>query len=197
MSTGRSGTTSPSITLGGLELQRLDPYRWLIPRQGRMRVEGLIFADESLMGDILAPGHGGEEAVRQVANVACLPGIVGRSIGMPDLHWGYGFAIGGVAAFDPNEGGVVSPGGVGYDINCGVRLLRSDLSRQEGLPYLPPLMNQIMRDVPAGVGSQEGVDELRRELPRHPPAPLPGSRKSGPCPRRGERARGPPPSRGG
>jgi tRNA-splicing ligase RtcB len=98
-----------------MELVRLDPYRWLIPKQGNMRVDGLIFADRSLIRDIRSG-----EAVQQVANVAQLPGIVGRSIGMPDIHWGYGFAIGGVAAFDPEEGGVVSPGGVGYDINCGV-----------------------------------------------------------------------------
>jgi tRNA-splicing ligase RtcB (3'-phosphate/5'-hydroxy nucleic acid ligase) len=139
---------------GNLELRQLDPWRWLIPRQGRMRVEGLIYADDALMDQILEPGQGGDEAVRQVANVACLPGIVGRSIGMPDIHWGYGFAIGGVAAFDPEDGGVVSPGGVGYDINCGVRLLRSDLSEAEVRPHLVGLMNQIMRDVPAGIGSR-------------------------------------------
>jgi tRNA-splicing ligase RtcB len=115
-----------------------------------MRAEGLIYADHALMEALRAEG---EEAVRQVANVACLPGIVGRSIGMPDIHWGYGFAIGGVAAFDPDAGGVVSPGGVGYDINCGVRLLRSDLRAADVRPKLVPLMNQIMRDVPAGVGS--------------------------------------------
>ena len=81
-----------------MELVRLDPYRWLIPKQGKMRVDGLIFADRNLIRDIR-----GGEAVQQVANVAQLPGIVGRSIGMPDIHWGYGFAIGGVAAFDPEE----------------------------------------------------------------------------------------------
>jgi len=91
----------------GLELVRLDPYRWLIPRKGKMRVDGLIFADDTLIQDIRRG-----EAVKQVANVAELPGIVGRSIGMPDIHWGYGFAIGGVAAFDPDQGGDVSPGGV-------------------------------------------------------------------------------------
>ncbi len=131
-----------------LELRRLDDYRWLIPRQGDMRVDGLIYADANLMEDI-----SGDEAVKQVANVACLPGIVGRSIGMPDIHWGYGFAIGGVAAFDPEEGGVVSPGGVGYDINCGVRLLRSNLTAAEIEPQLSRLMDQLMRDIPAGVGA--------------------------------------------
>lgn len=142
------------IELGGLELHRVDPCRWIIPRQGKMRVEGIIYADDRLMEELASPGHGGEEAVRQVANVACLPGIVGRSIGMPDIHWGYGFAIGGVAAFDPQEGGVVSPGGVGYDINCGVRLLRTDLMEGDVRPHLSTLMDQIMRDVPAGVGSR-------------------------------------------
>ncbi|MGH7540609.1 MAG: RtcB family protein [Gemmatimonadota bacterium] len=121
----------------------------MIPKQGRMNVDGLVYADRRLMEAIRA-----DEALRQVANVACLPGIVGRSIGMPDLHWGYGFAIGGVAAFDPDRGGVVSPGGVGYDINCGVRLLRSKLTIDEVRPKVPELMNQVMRDVPAGVGAR-------------------------------------------
>ncbi|MDX1392833.1 MAG: RtcB family protein [Gemmatimonadota bacterium] len=119
-----------------------------------MNVDGLLYADERLIADIR-----GDDAVRQVANVACLPGIVGRSIGMPDIHWGYGFAIGGVAAFDPDEGGVISPGGVGYDINCGVRLIRSDLDVEDARPRMEALMNRIMRDVPAGVGS--GYDDFR------------------------------------
>src|SRR5206468_4714450 len=105
-------------------VERADRYRWRVPRQGGMRTEGLIFADEGLMRDLE-----GDQAVRQVANVAHLPGIVGPAIAMPDIHWGYGFPIGGVAAFDEEEG-VVSPGGVGYDINCGVRLLRSSLPRE-------------------------------------------------------------------
>jgi len=130
-----------------LELVRLDPYRWLIPRTGKMRVDALIFANDKLMRDIR-----GDEAVKQVANVAQLPGIVGRSIGMPDIHWGYGFAIGGVAAFDPARGGVVSPGGVGYDINCGVRLLRSNISSRDLTPHLPTIMDRLFQTVPAGVG---------------------------------------------
>jgi tRNA-splicing ligase RtcB len=112
-----------------------------------MRVDGLIFADEGLMRDIRK-----DEAVKQVANVAELPGIVGRSIGMPDIHWGYGFAIGGVAAFDPLAGGVVSPGGVGYDINCGVRLLRTDLELKDVRPRLRAIMDGLFDTVPAGVG---------------------------------------------
>jgi tRNA-splicing ligase RtcB (3'-phosphate/5'-hydroxy nucleic acid ligase) len=131
-----------------LEIRRLDEFRWLIPRQGRMHVDGVIYADDTLMEDIR-----GGEAAQQVANVACLPGIVGRSIGMPDIHWGYGFAIGGVAAFDPDRGGVVSPGGVGYDINCGVRLLRTGLSESEVRGRLDGLMDRLYDRIPAGVGA--------------------------------------------
>ena len=141
-----------------LEVEALDAWRWLIPRQGKMRTEGLVYADARMMEDLRR-----DEALRQVANVACLPGIVGRSIGMPDIHWGYGFAIGGVAAFDPELGGVISPGGVGYDINCGVRLLRSDLLEGEIRPHLASLMNQIMRDVPAGVGAHQRRERLTDE----------------------------------
>ncbi|MFQ5537557.1 MAG: RtcB family protein [Gemmatimonadota bacterium] len=149
-----------------LKVERVDGYRWRIPRQGRMRVEGLIFADDRLMADIR-----GDEAVRQVANVAMLPGIVGRSIGMPDIHWGYGFAIGGVAAFDPGDGGVISPGGVGYDINCGVRLLRSDLQAQDVRPRLAALMDELYMSIPAGVGRGYkkhvlGAADIRRILTR-------------------------------
>src|SRR5688572_10829472 len=135
-------------------LKRLDHFRWLIPREGAMRVDGLIFASESLMRSIRA-----DEAVQQVANVATLPGIVGRSIGMPDIHWGYGFAIGGVAAFDPDQGGIVSPGGVGYDINCGVRLLRSDLHVHDVRPRMAALMDRLFADIPAGVG--KGYESLK------------------------------------
>ncbi len=130
-----------------IQVRQVDRYRWLVPKQGPMRVDGLVFADRRLMADVR-----GDQALQQVVNVATLPGIVGHSIAMPDIHWGYGFPIGGVAAFDPDEGGVVSPGGVGYDINCGVRLLRSDLVVGDIRPKLRELMNQIMRDVPAGVG---------------------------------------------
>jgi tRNA-splicing ligase RtcB len=130
-----------------MELVRLDQYRWLIPKHGKMRVDGLVFADAGLM-----QGIRGDEALQQVANVAELPGIVGRSIGMPDIHWGYGFAIGGVAAFDPERGGVISPGGVGYDINCGVRLLRSNVTRDELRPRLRTLMDRLFESVPAGIG---------------------------------------------
>jgi tRNA-splicing ligase RtcB len=149
---------APSDTGGPIagehRLEPIDEWRWRVPRIGGMRVEGLVYADRHLLADILEDETGGVEAIRQVANVATLPGIVGRSIGMPDIHWGYGFPIGGVAAFDPEDGGIVSPGGVGYDINCGVRLLRSGLLEADVRPRMTELMNQIMRDLPAGMGAR-------------------------------------------
>lgn len=92
-------------------LTRIDDYRYMIAKHDRMRVNGLVYVDEGLLGVL-----GTDESVKQVENVACLPGILGASMAMPDIHWGYGFPIGGVAAFDAEEG-VISPGGVGYDIN--------------------------------------------------------------------------------
>ena len=94
-----------------MKLQQIDAYRWRIPREGKMRVDGVVYADERMLADIRE-----DESLQQVANVAHLPGIVAASIAMPDIHWGYGFPIGGVAAMDAEEG-VISPGGVGYDIN--------------------------------------------------------------------------------
>lgn len=129
-------------------LHKLDDHRWLIPKSARpwMRTDGIIYASESLLQHILA-----DKAPEQVANVAALPGIVGRSMAMPDIHWGYGFAIGGVAATDADTG-VISPGGVGFDINCGVRLLRTDLTESEVKPKIKELVDQIFRDVPTGFG---------------------------------------------
>jgi tRNA-splicing ligase RtcB len=98
-------------TVGEFKLDKVDDYRWRIPRQGKMRTDGIIYTDERMLDDIRK-----DQSLAQVANVAWLPGIVGQSLAMPDIHWGYGFPIGGVAAFDVSEG-VVSPGGVGYDIN--------------------------------------------------------------------------------
>jgi len=94
-----------------LKIEKIDPFRWRIPQQGKMRTHGVVYADDEMMGTIQK-----DQSLSQVANVAWLPGIVGPSMAMPDIHWGYGFPIGGVAAFDLDEG-VVSPGGVGYDIN--------------------------------------------------------------------------------
>jgi len=94
-----------------IQIQQVDDYRWRIPREGRMQVEGIVYADERLMADIRD-----DQSLQQVVNVAHLPGILRASMAMPDIHWGYGFPIGGVAAMDADDG-VVSPGGVGYDIN--------------------------------------------------------------------------------
>lgn len=135
------------------QLRKLDRYRWLVPRSIRadMKSDALIYADEQLLENIL-----GDLSIEQAMNVACLPGIVGRSLAMPDIHQGYGFPIGGVAATD-SERGVISPGGVGFDINCGVRLLGSTLHRDEVTPKLRELVNQLFRDVPSGTGSQGPV----------------------------------------
>jgi tRNA-splicing ligase RtcB len=130
-----------------IKVQQIDACRWRIPREGAMRTDGLVFADRAMMATLQK-----EQALEQVRNVATLPGIVGPSIAMPDIHWGYGFPIGGVAAFDEKEG-VVSPGGVGYDINCGVRLLRTGLTVNEVRPRIEKLADELFRNVPSGVGS--------------------------------------------
>jgi tRNA-splicing ligase RtcB len=132
---------------------KLNDYLWEIPQQGGMRVPGRIFASEKLIQEM-------DEKVReQVSNVAMLPGIQNASIAMPDAHWGYGFPIGGVAAFDPEEGGVISMGGVGFDISCGVRTMKTGMSRDEVMPRLKMFVDQLFSRVPAGVGS-EGMIKL-------------------------------------
>lgn len=147
------------------KIRRIDPARIEIPADYKegMHVKGIIYVDELLEKE-LEP-----QAIDQVANVATLPGIVGASMAMPDIHTGYGFAIGGVAAFDLKEG-IVSPGGVGYDINCGVRLLRSNLTRQEVLPKLENLVSLLYSEIPSGVGSKGkirlGPEDQKRILVR-------------------------------
>ncbi|MGE5585302.1 MAG: RtcB family protein [Bacillota bacterium] len=130
-------------------LERVDEFRWRIPVAYKpgMRVPGTIYADERHIDHIRA-----DQAPEQVANAAFLPGMVGTSLAMPDIHWGYGFAIGGVGATLADEG-VISPGGVGFDINCGVRMLRTNLFEEDVRPRLEQLVNQLFRDVPSGVGS--------------------------------------------
>lgn len=142
-------------------LERLDACRWRIPRSYKagMRVDGLIFAN-----DVLIDAIRNDQSPEQVANVACLPGIVGHSLAMPDIHWGYGFCIGGVAATDPEEGGVISPGGVGYDINCGVRLIRTDLTFRDVEPRLSRLIDRLFDNVPCGVGRGGAVTFKKGEL---------------------------------
>ena len=130
-------------------LEPIDECCWRIPRSYKsgMAVEGRIFADDRLMEQIRA-----DQAPEQVANVAFLPGIQEASLAMPDIHWGYGFCIGGVCVTDPAAGGVVSPGGVGYDINCGVRLMRTNLGHDDVQPNIEQLTEQLFRKIPAGVG---------------------------------------------
>ncbi len=129
--------------------RKIDEVRWELPKGFKpgMRVPGLVFASEKLMKQIE------RGAVEQLANVATLPGIYKYSIAMPDIHEGYGFPIGGVAAFDAYEG-VISPGGVGFDINCGVRLIRTDLSENEVRPKLRQLVDTLFSNVPSGLGSR-------------------------------------------
>ncbi len=141
-------------------LERIDEVRWRIPRDQRpdMRVDGLVFADDDLMSNLR-----GDPALVQVANVATLPGIVGASLAMPDVHWGYGFPIGGVAAVR-RDGGVISPGGIGFDINCGVRLIRSDLTHVDLAKHLDRLADALFAAVPSGVGASIGHRLSRAEL---------------------------------
>jgi len=124
-------------------------FRWCIPKSYKngMRVDGIIYADENLIQLIRS-----DPAPEQVANVAFLPGIQSASLAMPDIHWGYGFPIGGVCATDPTEGGVISPGGVGYDINCGVRLVRTNLKFDDVQPQLTILIEALFHQIPTGVG---------------------------------------------
>lgn len=131
-----------------ITLRQLDDYRWEIPPTGKMRTRGLIYCTKDMIPDIRQ-----DQSLQQVANVATMPGIVGPSLAMPDIHWGYGFPIGGVAAFDLEEG-VVSPGGVGYDINCGVRLLRTNLSRPAIQDQIRTLVDALFENIPSGVGSR-------------------------------------------
>jgi len=150
MSTELAQPTSERLAARrAVPLRRVDAYRWEIPADYKpgMRVPGLVYADEGLLPQIEE-----DEALEQVANAATLPGIVRRSIAMPDIHWGYGFPIGGVAAMRLDDG-VVSPGAVGYDINCGVRLLATGLTEEEIRPHLRDLTERLFENIPSGVGA--------------------------------------------
>ncbi|HOE65054.1 MAG TPA: RtcB family protein [Candidatus Hydrogenedentes bacterium] len=138
-----------------MKLTRIDDTTYEIAQAPPMRAPARIIADERLIGPIES-----DKAAEQTANVACLPGIVGHALAMPDAHWGYGFPIGGVAATDPDAGGVVSPGGVGYDINCGVRLMATQLAYADIAPRLRETVNALYRDIPAGVGSSGAIPKL-------------------------------------
>jgi len=136
-----------------VKVERIGPYLWRIPQDAKpgMRVPGLVLADEVLMAQIRK-----DASLEQVANAATLPGIVKASFAMPDIHQGYGLPVGGVVATDV-EGGVISPGGVGYDINCGVRLLRTNLAAEQVRPKLRSLIDELYASIPAGVGSRGRV----------------------------------------
>lgn len=144
----------------GIRLDKIDDFRWQIPRSYNpgMRVPGIIYADERLLKDIRM-----DKALEQVANVAFLPGIVRASLAMPDIHWGYGFPIGGVAATDVENNGVISPGGVGFDINCGVRLLKTSLRHEDIKDRMRELVNCLFSDIPSGVGSKGDIRVSSKE----------------------------------
>ncbi|MGQ9758500.1 MAG: RtcB family protein [Actinomycetota bacterium] len=143
-------------------VRKIDDYTWEIPADARedMRVPGVVFADREILEKADA-----DNALQQVANVACLPGIVRASLAMPDIHWGYGFPIGGVAA-TLAEDGVISPGGVGYDISCGVRLILTSLSGEEARDKLPELLDRLDSSVPKGLGTRGRLHLERREMER-------------------------------
>jgi tRNA-splicing ligase RtcB (3'-phosphate/5'-hydroxy nucleic acid ligase) len=142
------------------KLEKMDDYRWRISKSYKagMRVDGLVYADEKMLGQIMD-----DQAPEQVVNVAFLPGIVNYSMAMPDIHWGYGFPIGGVAAMRVSDG-VVSPGGVGFDINCGVRLLRTNLTGDEIEPRIEELADGLYNSVPSGLGSKSRIKLNSKEI---------------------------------
>jgi len=135
------------------KLVKKNDYQWEIPREGDMRVPAYLFGSRELIIDM------DDKVYEQISNVTSLPGIVRAAMAMPDGHWGYGFPIGGVAAFDPDEGGIISVGGVGYDISCGVRTMLTGLTREEIAPHLERLIDKLFETVPCGVGS-EGLIRL-------------------------------------
>jgi tRNA-splicing ligase RtcB len=138
--------------------ERVDEVTWRAPPRARMRVPAIIYADEPLIRGM------DQKVYEQITNVATLPGIVGAAYAMPDAHWGYGFPIGGVAAFDAKEAGVVSAGGVGFDISCGVRTLHTGLVKEEILAVQAALADALFADIPAGVGSRGAIRLKGRQM---------------------------------
>jgi tRNA-splicing ligase RtcB (3'-phosphate/5'-hydroxy nucleic acid ligase) len=145
-----------------IQFEKVGPFRYRISRSQRadMRTDGIMFLNEALLEKLRA-----DESPQQVANVATLPGIVGNSLAMPDMHWGYGFPIGGVAAFDLDSG-VISPGGVGYDINCGVALTRTGFHWSEVKPRIEKLINRMFESIPTGVGSHGALKVSKSDFER-------------------------------
>src|SRR3989337_2539916 len=129
-----------------MEIKKVNEVTYDIPKEGAMNVSGRIFVSEKLLEAIK-----GDKSLEQVKNVACMPGILKHSFAMPDMHMGYGFSIGGVAAFDA-EDGIISPGGIGFDVNCGVRLLASDLKKEDVEPKIKHLLDELFKRVPCGTG---------------------------------------------
>jgi tRNA-splicing ligase RtcB (3'-phosphate/5'-hydroxy nucleic acid ligase) len=152
-----------------ISFERLTRYKYRLPKEGKMRVDGVFYASEQILKDLKTENYA---SLKQLKNVATLPGIVEPALSMPDIHWGYGFPIGGVAAFDPDEGGVVSPGAIGFDINCGVRLLTCGLRREEvdpsegrlaRDPHKVRLADALFRQIPSGLGRGRKDFRLDRE----------------------------------
>jgi tRNA-splicing ligase RtcB len=156
-----------------MNFERLSQYKYHIPREGKMEVDAAFYASKEILEGLEAENYA---SLQQLRNVATLPGIVEPALTMPDIHWGYGFPIGGVAAFDPKNGGVVSPGGVGFDVNCGVRLLTSQIEREELERRKAPLADALYEAVPSGMG--KGRKDFRpsrgdfEEILVEGPAPL-------------------------
>ncbi len=143
------------MRVSGIEIEKITDYLWEITKSGSMLVPGRIYISQNMLESSLQ----NDEAFKQVVNVACLPGIQKYSLAMPDIHWGYGFPIGGVAATDLDEG-VISPGGVGYDINCGVRVARTSLEYQQVKNKIPKLIETFFKNIPTGVGSSGAIKKL-------------------------------------
>src|SRR5215208_5020550 len=156
-----------------MNIEHVSGFKYRIPKEGKMRVDAAFYASEGILEDLKSEDYA---SLRQICNVAMLPGAVEPVLTMPDIHWGYGFPIGGVAAFDPQNGGVVSPGGVGFDINCGVRLLTSALGKEELERHKGRLADALFRAIPSGVGKGRKDFRLSREELREVllegPAPL-------------------------
>jgi tRNA-splicing ligase RtcB len=146
----------------GIELNKVTENLWEIPKTGEMKVPGRIYISQKMIDKNLDPAERGDEALKQVMNVACLPGIQKYSLAMPDIHWGYGFPIGGIAATDLNEG-VISPGGVGYDINCGVRLASTLLDYNFVKDKIGKLVSNLFNNIPTGVGSSGAIKKLSQK----------------------------------
>lgn len=146
-----------------IPLEKLDDYRWRLPESYKrgMRVPGLVYADEKMIRHIREEGG----ALEQVANVATLPGIVRYSYAMPDIHWGYGFPVGGVAAFREDDG-VIAAGGVGYDVSCGTRIIRTDLTEDDVRPVVDRLADELFNNVPSGIGAHGPVKAAGKEMDR-------------------------------